>query len=250
MFAKLFMLDCLTNLHVGNGDVNFNVIDNEVERDPVTGYPTIHASGVKGALRAYCQNGVMDTQDVNEIFGQSAGNTSQGRVKFLCANLLARPMRATKGSKAYYMVTTPDAMKLYKSLTTHFLGQVPPMKEPKKPGAAKGIEAEGFGITAVQSPGSYECFSMREADYRQVSLPVVARNSLGTVNPKNLWYEEIVPHESKFYFFALSDEQAQLEKLAKAIRGQIIQFGGNASVGCGYCLVTEITTGEGGAAHE
>ena len=43
----------MTNMHVGNGDVNYNIIDNEVEKDPVTGYPTINASGVKGALREF-----------------------------------------------------------------------------------------------------------------------------------------------------------------------------------------------------
>ena len=53
MKAKIFVIECLTNLHVGNGDVNFNIIDNEVERDDVTGLPTINSSGFKGALRAF-----------------------------------------------------------------------------------------------------------------------------------------------------------------------------------------------------
>ena len=35
MNAMILRLECLTNLHVGNGDVNYNIIDNEVERDPV-----------------------------------------------------------------------------------------------------------------------------------------------------------------------------------------------------------------------
>lgn len=32
MFAKLFQVDCITNLHVGSGDVNYNIIDNEIEK--------------------------------------------------------------------------------------------------------------------------------------------------------------------------------------------------------------------------
>lgn len=67
MKAKIFVIECLTNLHVGNGDVNFNIIDNEVERDVVTGFPTINSSGVKGALRAFFEEN--DLSNINEIFG-------------------------------------------------------------------------------------------------------------------------------------------------------------------------------------
>ena len=58
MAAILVWLECITNMHVGNGDVNYNIIDNEVERDPVNHYPTIHSSGVKGALREYFEKKV------------------------------------------------------------------------------------------------------------------------------------------------------------------------------------------------
>ena len=60
MGAIVVNLECVTNMHVGNGDVNFNIIDNEVERDVVTGYPTINASGVKGALREYFKKNVAE----------------------------------------------------------------------------------------------------------------------------------------------------------------------------------------------
>jgi len=53
MNVHVYKYTCLTNLHVGSGDINYNIVDNEVERDPVTGLPMIHASGVKGALREY-----------------------------------------------------------------------------------------------------------------------------------------------------------------------------------------------------
>ena len=35
MAAIIVNLECMTNMHVGNGDVNYNIIDNEVEKDPV-----------------------------------------------------------------------------------------------------------------------------------------------------------------------------------------------------------------------
>lgn len=34
MAAIIVNLECMTNMHVGNGDVNYNIIDNEVEKDP------------------------------------------------------------------------------------------------------------------------------------------------------------------------------------------------------------------------
>lgn len=55
MSAKLYRLTCLTNLHMGSGEANYEVIDLEVERDPVLGEPTMNASGVKGALRDFCK---------------------------------------------------------------------------------------------------------------------------------------------------------------------------------------------------
>ena len=54
-----YKIDCITNLHVGSGDLNYNIVDNEVERDAVTGYPVIHASGLKGALREHCSKSSM-----------------------------------------------------------------------------------------------------------------------------------------------------------------------------------------------
>ena len=59
MTANLYFIKCLTNLHVGSGDVNFNIIDEEIEKDPVTGYPTINASGVKGALRQFFEENAL-----------------------------------------------------------------------------------------------------------------------------------------------------------------------------------------------
>ena len=133
MIAKALTLKCLTNMHVGNGDVNFNIIDNEVERDTVTKYPTIHSSGVKGAIREFMEikyniknnageNNKASEKDIkliNDIFGKEgkAGKESApGKIRFLSANMLALPMRASQGDKPYYMVTTQEAIDSYNNL--------------------------------------------------------------------------------------------------------------------------------------
>ena len=41
MYFHVFKIRCLTNLHVGSGDINYNIVDKEVEKDPVTGVPVI-----------------------------------------------------------------------------------------------------------------------------------------------------------------------------------------------------------------
>ena len=53
MKAAVYLLKCLTNMHVGNGEESYNIIDNEVEKDVVTGNPAIYSSGVKGSLLQY-----------------------------------------------------------------------------------------------------------------------------------------------------------------------------------------------------
>lgn len=109
----MLKLECLTNLHMGNGDVNFNIIDNEVERDAVTEYPTINSSGVKGALREYLQ--CKGNDELVDIFG-GEGDGQSGKIKFLSANMLAIPMRVSNGDFPYLMVTTEKAVELFNKL--------------------------------------------------------------------------------------------------------------------------------------
>ncbi len=113
MKAILVKMQCVTNLHVGNGDVNYNIIDNEVERDPITGNPTINSSGVKGALRQYfTQNG---SSNVDKWFGDEKEKT-EGQLKILAADLMAMPMRASRGPKAYYLVSPKSSVERYAQL--------------------------------------------------------------------------------------------------------------------------------------
>lgn len=243
MITKCFQIKCLTNLHVGNGDVNFSIIDNEVERDSVTGFPTINASGVKGALRVFLKD------DANKIayFGSESGSTDNldsGKLKFFAANMLAIPMRASDGNAVYHLVTNPTAIDLYRKLCGS-LSVVD--KCSSKPETVSDCEAEGYPCAEKYNFNGTETFCMKDANFQKVKLPVVARNQLKDGISNNLWYEEIVPHESIFYFFvaAADSDKTLLHDFANAVEGKVIQFGGNASVGCGYCLVSEVKGANG-----
>ena len=76
-------------------------------------------------------------------------------------------------------------------------------------------------------------------------LPVVARNQLDNGESQNLWYEELVPHESVFGFMVqipidLSDgENLNFNcDFTEHLNNKVIQIGANATVGYGYCLLT------------
>jgi|LSQX01.2.fsa_nt_gb CRISPR-associated protein Cmr4 len=233
MKAYIVRLDCLTNMHVGNGDVNYNVIDNEVERDPVTKYPTINASGVKGALREFFR--MQESPRINEIFGaDTGGKNEQGKVKILGADMIAIPGRASGGEKPFYLITTQEAVKRVNELAKTFINkEIISRAEP-----SKEVEVEGYKLNKKSKIGDKEIYIMDHEDFDTISLPVLARNKLDNGESKNLWYEEIVPHDSIFAFPVVSEDGDLVDEFIKTIKDKVVQFGGNASIGYGLCKVT------------
>ena len=258
MNAIVYKITCVTNLHVGSGEANFDVIDNTVEKDPVTELPTINSSGVKGALRQYFKEKNVVDDVITSIFGSSPKKSAEktnsntavdkdkgknepetipGQVKFYQADLLARPARASKGDKSYYMVTSAEAIAQHiqkmKIFADSDINAVP------KTCDEVGVE----GITAEKEIELLnESFKMLEdVELRDMALPVLARNQLEDGISNNLWYEQVVPHKSIF-IFAVSSESAEiLNSFAEVVKeNSYIQFGGNASIGYGLCKIEEI----------
>lgn len=234
MAAIIVNLECMTNMHVGNGDVNYNIIDNEVEKDPVTGYPTINASGVKGALREFFNGDSELRQYVSTLFGaDKAGDTTPGQLKVLCADMIARAARASSGKQAYYLITTQTALDKYCNNCEIFLGK-PVVYEKKS--ADESEAAEGFRLEEKVELNGKTLYILPEETFKKIELPVLARNKLDNGISKNLWYEQVVPHESLFAFAVLGTAE-NLAIFKKAVDGKVVQFGGNASIGYGLCKV-------------
>ncbi len=277
MECKSYFVRCITNLHMGSGDVNFNVVDNEVQKDPVTGYPTMFASGIKGALRDHFET--IQGDKVEKIFGSSIqasreGNrdsSQQGNVRFLTANLLFLPVRAAMGPVSYFMVTTKGLLQTWCQMYETLHG-----KE-LRPGLGKKIEA--LDPMAVYAGNSSEAIKVEYKDYpqadiksiskemlevlqeecpetlprllilpeedlRNIPLPVVARNQLENGISKNLWYEELVPHESIFCIHVLSNGTSDGDQAVRDFdetikKHPLVQFGGDATVGCGLTSLKE-----------
>ncbi len=206
---------CLTNLHVGNGDTTYGLIDNEVSRDVVLNVPNIPGSGVKGAIREFVRDeGKLEKDKIDIIFGPESKEArgKQGSYKFFSAILYKYPIQlkgeeSTEG-KAYEL-RSPQGVKEY---VADLLGSL------------------GVAGINVEHPNEHKPFSFSDVD-----LPIVARNNLETAGG-NLWYEEYVPHQSEFLFIVISDSK----KDELALDGEVIQFGANASIGQGLIRLTRL----------
>lgn len=263
MKTKLIIMKCITDLHVGSGDETYSFIDNEVEKDCLTKLPVIHSSGIKGALREFFENNLNKNEDderkIEKIFGskskQEEERTKPGYIKFIAADLLARPVRSSKGAKPYYMVTTPstiDKLQEWMDLVgDEDLKTTCTLSEYKQ--TSEEIKIEDITLTNYQTLSIHDqtivgsstpqekyknnLFVVSDNELGKIPLPVLARNELINGKSNNLWYEEIVPHESILMFPIICNniDVAIMDAFTSKIDGQVIQFGGNASVGYGLC---------------
>ena len=242
MRTHLFKLKCLTDLHVGNGEANYSIIDNEVQKDTVLAdVPIINGSGVKGALKEHFEQiwGITDKR-IAEIFGDENG---AGSYKFFTAMCIARPLRVSDGDRPYVLTTSSAILDNFSSFLKGMglSGFYSKGRAGDELVGCGNIEVEGYPVILVNCEKLKKLIGEGFAvidNLREFDLPILARNVLdGNGISKNLWYEEVVPHESVFYFAVITpDDDCKLE----FEEDRHVQFGGNASVGNGYCTVTEV----------
>ncbi len=250
MNLNVYKLECITNLHVGSGDFNYGVIDNEVERDCLSENPVIHASGIKGALRDAAEKNKLDK--IALVFGGKSTDKEDmqsGAYKFFDAQLLLRPLRVSASNEfSFIRVTTPEIINTFIETVSDF-GFNPGVKKinedfgkneflSNKPGiyiegdedknkAGKMKDESYETLKALFGEGNYALVE----SFKNYKLPVVARNKLGKNN--HLWYEEYVPHHSVFYTMVMSEYAIEGSYIP-----ELVQFGGNASIGYGYTKIT------------
>lgn len=276
MRTTFYAIRALTNLHAGAGDANFGIIDKHVQRDSLTDLPAIFASSIKGSLRQLLTTRLAGDQ-VTEVFGSDnkggdeagVNQLKQGQYVFYQANLLALPIRSSHD--LYYMATTPyliqdllDDLKRrgQHDLAAPGLATLAGMAQQVYEGAPKHfgpsdatIQMEG--MTARHAGKSLDIDEQLKKllgerivllhvnDFAQLAeeLPTIARNSLNNGISVNLWYEEIVPRESRFYCPVLDTApkgDGELLTTALADVDNLVQIGGNATVGNGLCEWTKI----------
>ncbi|MEO0625668.1 MAG: type III-B CRISPR module RAMP protein Cmr4 [Bacteroidota bacterium] len=186
METHVYLIRALTNMHPGSGDNNYGIVDRLVQRDPTSGAPTIHTSGIKGALRQYFadqfEGDGHEHAFVENIFGSKPQNGKfvPGQVRFISADLLAIPVaNETESGPPFHLVHDEQIVQAWT----------------RKVGIFKG---KNWAISQEQIDMGNNAPNKFLARHQE--LPVIARNYLDNGQSKNLWYEEVVPRESIFGF--------------------------------------------------
>jgi CRISPR-associated protein Cmr4 len=191
----------------------------------------------------------------------------QGLVKFLDAKLVFLPLRSNK--VPFVHVTSKEYMRDFVSFLKEIGIKLNVNLEGLKKGAfyskqkLENIMVEDIEFERSQIPNDeikkimklFEIENlavMNNEDFNHYisNLPVIARNKLNNGKSVNLWYEEIVPRESKFvsvfmYYdnFDESDKEKfknAFEKFEKKVLSENIQIGANESIGYGICKFKKI----------
>jgi len=274
MTTALYQLTTLSSLHAGSGEINFDIIDNQVQRDHTTRLPIINSSSLKGAFREHFETLKGDTSNmVKYIFGpsnQSNDSHQTGAYSFFEANLLSRPVRSNV--KFYFNATSPAVINtLIETIENFDIAFDPDVLDQLKAFASlcplhgnPMIFEEISGAVLEEYDAVYEAFDtsglhgflgenlalFADSDLAELELPVLARNYLKDGVSKNLWYEEVVPKQSRFYFQIAKpqnlDKQDKNEKLDRfdnifEKEGSRVQFGANKSIGYGFCRVQKVS---------
>jgi CRISPR-associated protein Cmr4 len=278
-----YRITALTNLHAGSGDQNYGIVDKLVQRDPVTRFPIIHASSLKGALKEYCEKELVEKKASEErealekkIQKSFGDEKNPGTEKFFSAHLLTLPVRSNV--KPYFKATCPIILKEILEMLKAFnisttlsdpikeLSEIPfdegirfvLFKESREdPDPTDNLILEEFSVKnsieyrndlfTRELSGFFNCQAadfvlIRDDVFLEIceNLPVVVRNRLD--REKNLWYEELVPRQSTFYFFHVGMNSPTImdDIVVNSGDGFPVQIGANASVGYGYCRIEKI----------
>ncbi len=264
MRSAIYLIKAVTNMHVGSGDINIDIIDNKVQKDATTKLPVIHSSSLKGALREHFEEkwGAKDKK-IAYIFGKEGDSDGAGHYSFFEATILTLPQRSNV--KPFFNVTSPaliakliemltifNTQKSFDNILTSLKSFYEKVKDTKealifekfdKEVYLEDIKASYKNIDAI--PSIFNNLAVvSDKHLMDIELPVIARNALDeNGKSKNLWYEEIVPKEATFFFVLLKDSEFQKE-FDELLERDLVQIGANKSIGYGFCSIKNITKGQ------
>lgn len=262
---NFWSIRAITNLHVGSGDADYGLVDKHVQRDPVTDLPVMNASSIKGAFRE-SMTAHLDKKDIERAFGSEnkggkADNLFQGEYKFFSAKLLALPVRSSQDF--YYVATCLELLEDFVSdakifgvtlpgdlvTSIHALkNNKPAAGKPHRYGGSEGAarledwhSEKQTGKTGLEALLDDRVAILHASDFKQLSdeLPIIARNNLENGISVNLWYEQVVPREARFYC-PISSTDELVAKTLKDKMSSLMQIGGNATVGYGLTRFTKL----------
>ncbi len=267
---KVYLIETLTNTHVGSGDTSFGVVDNLVQKDTVTSLPVFHSSSIKGSLKEhfeqYKDNGIPQA-DFDLIFGTE--DKKPGTVRFYDARLLTLPLRASK--RVFYYCTSPATVSDYLDSITTFC-KMDEVEELKTFFSGVSVDKDFVVFSdekelVIEDYSDYRVCSVDVnttglikkylcADPKNIalfrdeiftgicsgSLPVIARNRIGKDGTsENLFYEEVLPRRSWLWFMlGFENDKPINDRFEEKLRKDLIQTGGNASIGYGVVRIHRV----------
>jgi len=265
---KMYIIENVTNLHVGSGESNFGIVDNGVQRDVLTNYPIVHSSSLKGAIREYFEFYKNENDFIRHIFGDEDKNP--GNIKFNEAFMLGMPFRAK--DYPYVFCMSDMSIKMFLDMLEDFnvkleidLEKYTSLSSEIKSNVSTIIEdlevSENDELKELKEFLNEEYIAIlphEKFEELLKDLPVVARNKLNNGKSENLFYEEFVPRKSKFFtMFSIPvlervtndkrfDDKEKIQKFYQKFEEMItsqtnlIQIGANASIGYGLCRFKEV----------
>ncbi|WP_282804245.1 type III-B CRISPR module RAMP protein Cmr4 [Clostridium tetani] len=266
---KLYKIRCLTNMHVGNGDTSYTLIDNKVQRDVITNFPVINSSSLKGSLKNFLSNEKIEDEKIKYIFGHEENGI--GNYKIFSGMLLSIPVRSNK--KPFFRATCLRIIKDFMDLIENFNYELDIKEDLKKIikfveknesyiyifkefnndiKSDNGLRVEGEYANLLEGLDIKNKKNIEEIFGQDLiiiddevfgtllkELPIIARNKLDNGESENLWYEEIVPRETIFYFGVIEGKNHSEE--FNRITKEPIQIGGHATIGYGFCNISLIS---------
>ncbi len=232
--VNLYSLITTTNMHVGSGKNNYGIIDNLIQRDIITDYPTINSSSLKGALREFFEDDSDNKDMIRYVFGSEPkddgqGTNAPGKYRFFSAHLLSMPVRSN--TQPFLNITCEAAINGMLTSLKEFglkhndeevlknwmacLGNAEAMHFIPDAGEviaeAMDMEVQSGSFAQIdrieQIIGKYPVLVSNER-FKELTndnhLPVISRNYLENGISKNLWYEQVLPRQSRVYFIVLS----------------------------------------------
>lgn len=264
--TQFYVINCRTHLHVGSGDSNYGVIDKLVQRDPAVQLPCIFASSLKGAFREFFKH-YNGEEITNQIFG--SGDSGKSQVVFHQAHVLSIPVRSNQFP--YFNLIAPvvideliSQLELLNIDNNSLVAELIRLKETKQDRkaivynvVANNLKIEDFeGDDIVNLPNYHISDSLLNiignnpamvsnsdfldlcSDYR---LPVIARNNLENGQSKNLWYEQIIPRISRFFFAVSTVGDVTCDTFFNEFtEDRKVQIGANATIGYGVCSISKL----------
>lgn len=269
MKTKILSIFTQSSLHVGAGS-SVGAVDMPIVRERHTRFPLIPGSSIKGVLAdLWLDENREQTDEAKAIFGVGE---KAGKLAFGEAKLLAFPVRSAKGCFAF--ITCPLALsRLARDLGKEL--QIPEIIDTSKAVVANNeilisdsIILEEYPLTAEigidqslldtlknicddpvwnQYVGtrlvviSNELFSYFVENACEVATRICIDDETGVVAKGALFNQENVPSEALFYSVLncldYSSEYIDMVEAKLQEMNNLIQIGGDFSIGLGWCSV-------------